>query len=95
MSDSTTSKMSAESFSEMKMQAVQNDSGAVSLKAAPDGAAKYAVLNVEFKTSTARQSVLERMLTQSGKQTGDSGTISDEPDEWDLIHLEPNVVDKL
>ncbi|CAN5200688.1 hypothetical protein BH20ACI1_BH20ACI1_21600 [soil metagenome] len=45
-------------------------------------------------TKRDAKSILERMLTQSGKQTRDSGTISDEPDKWDVIHLELNVVDK-
>ena len=39
-------------------------------------------------------SILEKMLTQSGKRTRDSATVSNEPDNWDVIHLELNVVDK-
>ncbi len=48
-----------------------------------------------YESKNARRnakSILERMLTQSGKKTRDSGTISDEPDKWDVIHLELNVI---
>lgn len=37
-------------------------------------------------------SILEQLLTQSGTITKRAGTVSDEPDKWDVIHLELNVV---
>ena len=56
MSNAKTSKMSAQSYSEMKIQAAQNNSGAA-VKTAQSGEVEYAVLNVEFKTPVARQAV--------------------------------------
>ena len=50
------SKMSAQSFSAMKTQAVQNKSN-LAKTAGADGEVEYAVLNVEFKTVPARQAV--------------------------------------
>ncbi len=71
----------------------------------PIGVERYIVIvskeNIDFsfyETKGAKRnakSVLERMLTQSGKQTRDSGTVSDEPDKWDVIHIELNVVNKV
>lgn len=41
------------------------------------------------------KSILEQVLTQSGMKTRDAGTmVTDEPDRWDVIHLELNIVEK-
>ncbi len=69
MSDSIASKMSAESYSEMKAQATQNDSGAISVKSAQNGGSKYAVLNVEFKTPAVRQAVFTDQKHQNLKMS--------------------------
>lgn len=39
------------------------------------------------------KSILELMLTQSGKQTRDSATVTDEPDKWGVVHLELNKIE--
>ena len=40
------------------------------------------------------ETILERILTQSGAKTRDNGTVSDEPDQWGVIHLDINIVEK-
>ena len=71
----------------------------------PIGVERYIIVvskdNVDFSfyeskgTKRDAKSILERMLTQSGKKTRDSGTVADEPDQWDVIHLELNVKSKM
>lgn len=57
--------------------------------------------NVDFSfyetakgTKRNPKSILERLLTQSGMKTRDAGTLVDEPDRWDVIHLELNITEK-
>ncbi|MEO8073682.1 MAG: caspase family protein [Acidobacteriota bacterium] len=71
----------------------------------PSGIERFVIViskdNVDFSfyeskgTRRAAKSVLEQMLTQSGRQSRNSETVSDEPDKWDVIHLELNIVDKI
>ena len=51
-----------------------------------------------YETSGSRRtakSILEQILTQSGKKTRDGETVSDEPDKWSVIHIDLNVTNKL
>ena len=92
------SKMSAQSFSEMKVQAAQNNSGAKT-KNAPGAAMTYAVLNVEFKTPIARSAVFTDFKNSNLKDAfvltvidrfADVFVSSDAA--WDALLNNPNVV---
>ncbi len=71
----------------------------------PAGIERYVIViskdNIDFSFYESKgakrdaKSILERMLTQSGKRTRDGETISDEPDKWAVVHIELNVIGKI
>ena len=99
MSDGKSSKMSASSYSEMRVRAAQSNSGTAATKAAQSGESKYAVLNVEFKTPVSRQAVFTDQKQSKLKDATVLTVIDRFADvfvgtdaAWDALSNNPNVL---
>lgn len=93
------SKMSAQSFSEMKIQAAQNNTNLAKEKSAASVEMTYAVLNVEFKNPASRQAVFtnakiskiaDAHVLTAFDRFADVFVSTDAA--WDALEKNPNVV---
>lgn len=101
ISDAKASKMSARSYTEMKIQSAQNNSGAAATatNAAQSEEMKYAVLNVEFKTPASRRAVFTDQKKSNLKDATALTAIDQFADvfvstdaAWDSLSNNPNVL---